>query len=315
MDGGWADPRRRHRGGSRALTHRRGGRRVPAAEERGRRLTQGAMPVPRGENTLVQRHPRTRTFLLFFVCRGRRRDQVRAEDRRAQLRRGRRAAGRPGRHRPALRAGRLRTGAGTEPAAQADRRAPGRRRILCRTTGRIRCRARSCLPGRSRFRARRCPAVRRRLLAEGVGRPDQAPARTRLHRQRPDQRGPGHPGQPRAAGQVPRPADVAHPRPVRRRHRVRRPQAGRAGRRAQVPQHAGDLAVPQEHRAVRGGPGQARDRAAQAGGHRGGLHRRDGLPPGRGADRGGYLRHLVRRGSHQGAAPADHGHARDPSAR
>ena len=110
-------------------------------------------------------------------------------------------------------------------------------------------------------------------------------------------------------------ADVAHPRPVRRRHRVRRPQARPRGRRPQVPEHAGDLAVPQEHRAVRGGPGQARDRAAQAGGHRRGLHRRDGLPPGRGADRGGHLRHLVRRGPHQGAAPADHGHRRVRPAR
>ena len=32
-------------------------------------------------------------------------------------------------------------------------------------------------------------------------------------------------GQPRPAGPVPRSADVAHPRPVRRRHRVRRAQA------------------------------------------------------------------------------------------
>ena len=77
---------------------------------------------------------------------------------------------------------------------------------------------------------------------------------------------------------------------------------------SQVPEYAGDLAVPEEHRAVRGGPGQAGDRPAQAGGHRRGLHRRDGLPSGRGADRGGHLRHLVRRGPHQGAAQADHGH-------
>ena len=231
------------------------------------------------------------------------------------LRRGGRAAGRAGGHRSPLRAGRLRPGPGTEPAAQADRRAPGGRRFLCRTTGRFRRRAGPRLPGRTRLRARRRPAVRRRLLAEGLGRPDQAPARPGLHRQRADHGGPVQGGQPRHQGPVPRAADVAHPRPVRRRHRVRRAQARPRGRRAQVPEHAGDLAVPQEHRAVRGGPGQARDRAAQAGGHRRGLHRRDGLPPGRGADRGGHLRHLVRRGPHQGAAPADHGHRRVRPAR
>ena len=42
------------------------------------------MPVPRREDTLVQRHTSPRTLLLFLLCRGRRRDQVRAEDRRAQ---------------------------------------------------------------------------------------------------------------------------------------------------------------------------------------------------------------------------------------
>ena len=166
-------------------------------------------------------------WYCFSLRRGRRRHQVRAEDRQPLLRRGGRAAGRPGRHRAALRAGRPRPRPGAQPAAQADRRAPGRRRILCRTAGRIRCRARSRLPGRAGIRAGRCPAVRRRLRAGGVGGADQAPARPRLHRRRAAQRGPGQPGQPRAAGQVPRPADVADQGPDRRRDRVRRPQAGR----------------------------------------------------------------------------------------
>ena len=264
----------------------------------------GLCPVPRREDALVQRHPGARTFLLLQLLRGRRRHQVRAEDRRAQLHRGGRAAGGPGRHRAALRAGRLRAGPGAEPAPPADRRAPGRRRVLRRTASRYRRGARAEVPVRARLRAQGRGAVRRRLLAEGLGGPDPAPARTRLHRRRADHRGPVPGGQPRRAGPVPRAADVAHPGPVRRRHRVRRAQARPRRRRAQVPEHPGDLAVPQEHRAVRGGPGQAGDRPAPAGGHRGGLHRRDGLPPGRGAHRGGDLRHLVRRGSHQGAAPA-----------
>ena len=127
-------------------------------------------------------------WYCFSLRRGRRRHQVRAEDRRPVVRRGGRAAGRAGRRRAPLRAGRLRPGPGTEPAAQADRRAPGGRRILCRTAGRVRRRAGPRVPGRARLRARRRPAVRRRLLAEGLGGPDQAPARPGLHRQRADRR-------------------------------------------------------------------------------------------------------------------------------
>ena len=57
-------------------------------------------------------------------------------------------------------------------------------------------------------------------------------------------------------------------------------------------------------RALRHRPGQAGDRQAGPGGHRRGLHRRDGLPPGRRTDRGRDLRHGVRRRPHRRAAPA-----------
>ena len=103
--------------------------------------------------------------------------------------------------------------------------------------------------------------------------------------------------------------------PVRRRDRLRRAQAGRRRRRPEIPEYPGDPALQEELRPVRGGPGQTGDRAAAPGGHRRGLHRRDGLPPGRRPDRGRDLRHLVRRGAHQGAAAAADGHRLVPRAR
>src|SRR5579859_3028118 len=120
VDGGWTDPRRGYRGRSREVPYRRGDRRVPAAQGGRRRLAQGPVPVPRREDPLVQRHSRPRPVLLPRLRRGRRRDQVRAEDRWAQLRRGGRAAGRPGWDLAALRTGRVCPRAGAEPAPQAD---------------------------------------------------------------------------------------------------------------------------------------------------------------------------------------------------
>ena len=114
---------------------------------------------------------------------------------------------------------------------------------------------------------------------------------------------------------VPAPAALADPRPDRRRDRLRRPQAVRRRRRPQVPQHPGDAAVQEVARPLRHRPGQAGDRQAGPGGDRRGLHRRDGLPPGRRADRGGHLRHRVRRRPHRRAAPAADGHRRATAAR
>ena len=163
------------------------------------------------------------------------------------------------------------------------------------------------VPVRAGLRAGRRRAVRRRVLARRVGGPHPPPARPRVHRRRAAGRGARQPGPARAGGPVPRPADVADQGPDRGRDRVRRAQARRRRRRPEVPEHARDPAVQEELGAVRGGPGQAGDRAAAPGGRRRGLHRRHGLPPGRGADRGGDQRHLVRRGAHQGAAAAADG--------
>ena len=145
--------------------------------------------------------------------------------------------------------------------------------------------------------------VRRRVRARRVGRADPAPARPRLHRAGPAGRGTGPAGPARRHRHVPRAADLAHRRPGRRRARVRRPQAEDRRRRPQVPQHPRDAAVQEELGAVRGRPGPARDLAAPPGGDRRGLHRRDGLPPGRHRHRRGHQRHVVRRGPHRHPAP------------
>src|SRR5690606_36479635 len=75
--------------------------------------------------------------------------------------------------------------------------------------------------------------------------------------------------------QVPRPGDVPDPRPARARDRLWRPGAEARGF-AQIPQLAGDAAVPQGPRALRpvaGAPGPPADPAAGGGG---GLYGRGG---------------------------------------
>jgi hypothetical protein len=268
VPGGGPDPGRGHRARPGEISHRRGGRRVPAAAQRGRWLAQGAMPVPRREDPVVQRHPGPRPVVLLLLRRGRRRHQVRAEDRQPVVRRGGGTAGRPGRPRAPLRAGRPGSRPGAQPAAQADRGAPGGGGILYRTPARGRCRRGARVPRRAGFRAGRRGAVRRWLRPGRVGGADQASARPWLHRAGTAGRGAGHPGPPRRDGPVPEPAHLADPRPDRRRDRVRRAQAQPGRGRPQVPEHAGDPAVQEEFRAVWRGPGQAGHRAAPPGGHR-----------------------------------------------
>ena len=132
---------------------------------------------------------------------------------------------------------------------------------------------------RAGIRGGRLGPVRSRLRPGRVGRADPASARPRVHRRRTAPRRAGPAGQARPGGHVPQPADLAHPGPGRGRDRVRRPQARRGRRRAQVPEHPGDTAVHQERGALRCGPGQAGHRAAPPGRDRRGLHRRHGLPP------------------------------------
>ena len=76
---------------------------------------------------------------------------------------------------------------------------------------------------------------------------------------------------------------------------------------AEVRQHPRDRHLQEEPPALRPGAGQEGDQTSRAGRHRRGLHRRDGLPPCRGADRRGHLRHRVRRRPREAAAPPAHG--------
>ena len=90
----------------------------------------------------------------------------------------------------------------------------------------------------------------------------------------------------------------------RRHHRLRRAaDLRRRPDRGEVPQHPRDPDLQEEPGALRHRPGPPRHRPLVAGGGRRGLHRRDGLPPRRRADRGRDLRHGVRRRPRPGAAP------------
>ena len=236
-----------------------------------------------------------------------------------ELRRGGRAAGRP-KAGVQLRyeRGRRRPGPGAAgPAAAADRGARGGGRVLRRAARHAPAPrpAREFLAQRG-FDQARAETLRLRVRPGRLGPADQAPAPAGLHAA---ELVTGRAGQGGALGQpdrpVPAPADVADPGPDRRHHRLRRAQAVRRRRRPEVPEHPRDAALQEVARALRHRPGQAGDRQAGPGGHRRGLHRRDGLPPGRRADRRGDLRHRVRRRPHRRAAPAADGHRRATPAR
>ena len=68
----------------------------------------------------------------------------------------------------------------------------------------------------------------------------------------------------------------------------------------------------EEPRALRPRPRPTRDRPGQPGRDRRGLHRRDGLPPGRGEDGGGHLRDVLRRRPRPGDPAAAAGPRRVP---
>ncbi len=163
------------------------------------------------------------------------------------------------------------------------------------------------LPHRPRLRPGRVHrAVRLRLRAGRLGRAHLPPARPRLQPGRAGHRRAVPAVQPRLADRpVPPQAALADPGHLRGRGRLRRPPAARRRPdRGQIPQHPGDAALPQVAGALRRRHREEGDRPAPAGGGGRGLHRRDGLPPGRGADGGGDLRHRVRPRAHRGAAPA-----------
>ena len=94
---------------------------------------------------------------------------------------------------------------------------------------------------------------------------------------------------------VPGAAAVADPGGERRDDRVRgAADLRRRPDRGEVPQHLGHTDLQEEPGALRHRPGPTRDGPVVAGGGGRGLHRRDGLPPGRREDRGGVVRHGVR---------------------
>ena len=102
-------------------------------------------------------------------------------------------------------------------------------------------------------------------------------ARRQGRRRRSDDRGrPPHPRgrHRRPLRPVPRPGHVSDPRPRRPRHRLRRAGDG-GGRQGEIPQFAGDRALPQRFAALQSSP-RAQGRARQRRDHRGrGLYRRD----------------------------------------
>ena len=122
-------------------------------------------------------------------------------------------------------------------------------------------------------------------------------------------------GEPWALRPLPRPARVAHPRHHRRHRRFRRPTAlRRRPDRRQVPQHVRDPDLQEVDRPLWPRRRQEGDRIRAQGRRRRGLHRRDGLPPGRHRGRGRHVRHGLRHRPHQGAPP-DHAGRGRPRAR
>ena len=93
------------------------------------------------------------------------------------------------------------------------------------------------------------------------------------------------------------------PDPRRRRQGggVRRPPA--RGGRAEIPQFAGDAAVPQEQRPLRAAPGEGVYSPRGRRHHRRGLLRPDHRRPGRGGERGRDLRHRAHRRARGADAP------------
>ena len=197
--------------------------------------TSRALPLPRREDPVVQRHARPRLLLLLRLRRGRRRHHLRA-GRSTTCRSPRRSSGSPpGRHPAPLRAGRHVPAARQQGQRSRLRRgAQGGRGVLRRAARRPPTprSAREFLAERG-FDAGRRRALRRRLRARpswdaltrhlrGRGFTDEELLTGGLAK-----RGPARADRP-----VPRPADLADPRHHRRRDRLRRAQAARRRRRA-----------------------------------------------------------------------------------
>ena len=151
-------------------------------------------------------------------------------------------------------------------------------------------RARPRLPGRARAHGADARSVHDRLCAEHLGGADRPAGVTRLQQRGADRRRPCQPVQPRRRDRpVPRARDHPDSRLVRSGGWPRRTDHARAGR-AEVPELARRSALRQEPHPVRHRSRQGRDPAREADGHRGGLYRCDGRPPGRLRERRGQPR-------------------------
>ena len=293
---GGTDCGRGHRVGARADLDCRRDLRTRDAQTGRRRQPEGPVPFPRREVAVVQRHPGAWFLPLLRLRRRRRLDQLRDGDRPPVVRRGRRAAGRPGRGAASLSGGRAGAGPPDRPAAAAGRRARRGGPLLRRPARLAGCPGGPGVPGPARIRPRRRRAVWMRLRPRRMGSADPTPAAEGLHRRGAGDRRAGAGGAVREPDRpVPPPAALADPGDLRRCDRIRRAQAVRRRRRSEIPQHPRDADLQEIPCPVRDRPGQTRDRQAGPGGDRRGVHRRDGLPSRRGADRRGDLRHLVRR--------------------
>ena len=100
------DQARGHRGGARARPHRGRRRRARDAQERGRGVDEGAVPLPRRAHPLLPRAPPAGLLALLRVRRGRGRHHLRPADQPPGLHRGGGVPGRPHRRPAALRGGR-----------------------------------------------------------------------------------------------------------------------------------------------------------------------------------------------------------------
>ena len=250
-----------------------------------RRQPQGPVPVPRREDPVVQRRARPQRVYFCHGCGARRRRHHLPDGRRPPVASSSRSSGwppgpasscatsRPARPRSA--SSRARGSAWSPRTPRPPSSTPTQLVHARRPAG-------PRVPGPARLRPGRGRAVRLRVRPRRLGPPHQAPAPEGLHRPGAGHRGPG-PGGPlrhlidRFRRRLLWPIRDA----VRRRDRVRRPQALRGRRRPEVPQHPRDPDLQEVARALRHRPRQAGDRQAGPGGHRRGLHRRDGLPPGR----------------------------------
>ncbi len=282
-------------------------------KSRRRRQPQGPVPVPRREDPVVHRRARPQRLLLPRLRARWRRHHVPDGRRPPDVRRVGRAAGRPGRHPAAVHRGRP----GPGPPAAGAEAAPGRRARRGRRVLRVPARARPA-PGwpASSWPSAASTATRPSVTAAASPpTPGTASPSTCARRASPARSWspPGLAREARSGSLIDR---------FRRRllWPIRDLSGDVIGFGARKlfddddgPKYLNTPETPIYKKShVLYGIDHAKREIAQAGagGHRRGLHRRDGLPPGRRDDGGRHLRHVVRRRPHRRAAAAADGHRR-----